>query len=133
MRNVRSGLAAVAVLAAVSLGGVSMGRAQNLGATSVVQQHFRIEAQPAQTNKKGQPVVRGYVYNVSPYGVANVRLGAEALDANGAVTGPAGTGWVNGDIPVYGRRFFELPVSQTAPSYRITVLSFDVRLMDSSR
>jgi hypothetical protein len=54
----------------------------------------------------------------------NVRLRVEALDAAGAVTA-AYIGYVNGFITPGSRVYFEVPVETKAPSYRVSVLSFD--------
>jgi len=103
--------------------------AQNFVAATNGSQFFRVDAEPGQT-RKGRPIVRGYVYNTSPYQMTHVRLGVEPLDAGGAATGAPSSGWVNGEIPSNDRRYFEVPISNPGASYRVTVLSFDIRTLD---
>src|SRR5262249_39078090 len=72
--------------------------AQDFVAANNGHQYFRVDASPGQISK-GRPIVRGYVYNTSPYQMTHVRLGVEPLDAGGAATGAPSSGWVNGEIP----------------------------------
>jgi hypothetical protein len=123
----------LAVLAAAVMMGEASGvaGAQNF-ATAPAQQFFRVESQSARS-KGDRLVLRGYVYNLSPYDVGNLRLGVEGLDASGGATGAASTGWVDGDIPKNGRRYFEVRVASPAPAYRVTVQSFDIRSFEATR
>jgi hypothetical protein len=130
MRRFREVLVILAV-AVVTGQGSGVARAQNFG-TAPEQQFFRVESQPAR-GKGDRLLVRGYVYNLSPYDVGNLRLGVEAVDASGGATGAPSMGWVNGDIPKNGRRYFELPVASPAPTYRVTVQSFDIRSFEATR
>lgn len=111
--------------------GHGLARAQNFG-TPISEQYFRIESESGQT-RKGQPVLRGYVYNLMPYSVANVRLGIQALDGGGQTVGAPTLGWVNGDITSNSRRYFEVPIQQPATSYRVVVQSYDLRTIDNGR
>ena len=129
MGRVRDVLALVAAVVVLGAGSSGVARAQNFVAAPNGPQFFRIEAEPAQA-RSGRPLVRGYVYNLSPYQVANVRLGVEGLDAGGGTTGAASAGWVDGEIPSNGRRYFEMPIAQSATAFRVTVLSFDIRTLD---
>ena len=49
----------------------------------------------------------------------------EALDSANAVVSTQ-IGYVGGHLPSGGRIYFEVPVTDRAAKYRVTVLSFDV-------
>ncbi len=80
---------------------------------------FRVEWQPGQ-NKKGRPIVSGYVYELWGRPADSIQLGIDRLDASGAVTGTQ-IAYVNGLIPAGGRAYFEVPVA-AAPAYRVRVV-----------
>lgn len=112
-----------ALLAAALLGaGVGPGRAQ----VQTRSDDLRVEWS-ASEDRRGRPVVSGYVYNrrAGVYAIA-VRLRVEALDGSGAVVGSS-TGYVMGDVPPSSRSYFEVRAPVKAPSYRVTVDSFDWR------
>jgi hypothetical protein len=112
-----------ALLAAALLGaGVAPGRAQ----VQTRSDDLRVEWS-ASEDRRGRPVVSGYVYNrrAGVYAIA-VRLRVEALDGSGAVVGSS-TGYVMGDVPPSSRSYFEVRAPVKAPSYRVTVDSFDWR------
>jgi|SRR5215470_6733400 len=129
MGKTRDVLTVVMVTLLVTAGGSGPARAQNFSAAINSSEFFRVEAEGGQT-RRGRLVVRGYLYNRSPYQIARVRLGVEALDASGTATGAPTAGWVNGEIPSNDRRYFEVPVTQPGTTYRVTVLSYDVRTLD---
>jgi hypothetical protein len=72
---------------------------------------------------RGQPVVEGYVTNVSPYEMWQIRLLVESLDSAGQVTNQK-IAWVPGDLGGGGRLFFQVPAAP-APAYRVRVYSYD--------
>jgi hypothetical protein len=121
MRKFRQALALAAAVTVGMAAGHGRARAQYFGASAL-----KVESESAQT-QRGRPVVRGYVHNLSPYNVTNVRLGVEAIDAGGMPAGPVTTGWVNGEISTNERRYFEVPLERAAAGYRVTVQSFDFR------
>ena len=84
--------------------------------------YFKLEWQPDE--RRGKPMVSGYVTNQWGLPTKNVRLRVEALDAAGAVTASY-IGYVNGFVTPGAHVYFEVPVQTKAPSYRVTVLSFD--------
>ena len=84
--------------------------------------YFTLEWQPLE--RRGKPVVSGYVTNQWGIGVSNVRLRVEALDAAGNVSA-TDIGYVFGDVTPGAHVYFEVPVRQKAASYRVSVLSFD--------
>lgn len=84
--------------------------------------YFKVEWQPDE--RSGKPMVSGYVANQWGLATRNVRLRVEALDAAGNVAATY-IGYVNGILTPGSRSYFEVPVQAKAPSYRVTVLSFD--------
>jgi hypothetical protein len=98
------------------LGGA--GHAQNF-ASSHYGRYFRIEAQQG-TTRAGRPILYGWVNNGHGLLALDVRLLAEAVDANGVVVNTT-SGHVNLDIPPFGRTYFEMPAPAGGASYRVTV------------
>jgi hypothetical protein len=78
--------------------------------------YFRLE-----WSKAGRKV-NGYVYNSSNRRAQHMQLLVERLDAAGAVLSRTST--EVRDVPPNNRAFFEAPVGE-APSYRVSILSFD--------
>ena len=77
----------------------------------------------AAADRRGEPVVSGYVYNLRAGSFASgVVLLVEALDGSGQVVGSA-TGSVRGDVLPSGRSYFEIKAPGKAASYRVTVRS----------
>jgi hypothetical protein len=87
-----------------------------------VDSYFKLEWQPDE--RRGQPMVSGYVTNQWGLAMRNVRLRVEALDAAGVTTATY-IGYVNGILTPGAHVYFEVPVQAKAPAYRVTVLSFD--------
>ena len=87
-----------------------------------VDSYFKLEWQADE--RRGKPVVSGYVTNQWGYGVRNLRLRVEALDAAGGVTASY-IGFVNGYVNPGSHVYFEVPVNEKAPKYRVTTLSWD--------
>ena len=87
-----------------------------------VDSYFKVEWQPDE--RRGRPLVSGYVTNQWGLALRNVRLHVDALDAAGTVTATY-IGYVNGILTPGSRVYFEVPVQAKAPSYRVRVLSFD--------
>ena len=87
---------------------------------------LRVEGTSSE-DRRGQPVVGGYVYNqrAGTYAVS-VRLLVEALDGAGQVVGST-TGYVLGDVPPSNRAYFEIKAPAKAASYRVTIASFTWR------
>jgi hypothetical protein len=84
---------------------------------------FRAEADLDQISRRG-PAVSGWLYNDRGYGVSNVRLRVEVLDATGGVLA-TGEGWLYGNVPGRNRAYFFVTVPRRGEGYRVTVLSFD--------
>jgi hypothetical protein len=78
-------------------------------------------------DRRGRPVVTGYIYNERAGSYASsVRLLVEALDASGQVVGST-TGFVFGDVPPSDRSYFEVKAPAKASSYRGSVERFSCR------
>src|SRR5262245_22521843 len=73
--------------------------------------------------RPGGQSVDGYVRNISPYDLANVRVLVEGLDANGQVAAQY-LGRLPGELRGGGRLYFEVPVVPAA-SYRVRVFSYE--------
>jgi hypothetical protein len=123
------GLAVVSMLIQACAGG-AMQSAQSTSSAQGAQSYgiygtdsyFKVEWQPDE--RRGKPMVSGYVTNQWGLATRNVRLRVEALDAAGAVTATY-IGYVNGYVIPGSHVYFEVPVQAKAPSYRVSVLSFD--------
>lgn len=104
-----------------------------MGAGSVAAQGFgrpadadlRLEWAGAE-DRRGRPLVSGYVYNQRPVYATSMRLLVEALDASGQVVGST-SGFVLGDVPPSSRSYFEIRAPAKAASYRVTIQSFSWR------
>jgi hypothetical protein len=84
---------------------------------------FRVEWSTAQT-KDGRPLIAGYVTNTSGGGVANIRMQAQTLDAQGRVI-DTGTALAPAYVGGFARTYFEVPLEKTGPGYRVSVVSWD--------
>src|SRR5262245_50337591 len=65
---------------------------------------FRADADFDQLSRRG-PAVSGWLYNDRGYGVSNVRLRVEVMDATGGVL-TTGEGWLYGNVPARSRAYF---------------------------
>jgi hypothetical protein len=86
-------------------------------------QYFRLESHPDK-DKKGREIVWGYIYNTRGKGNARLRLLVETLDTSGK---PVATqiAYVDEDIPLFNRVYYETRVNQPGPSYRVSIHSGD--------
>ena len=75
--------------------------------------------------RRGRPNVNGYIVNNYRMRAGNVRLLVESLDAAGKTV--ATTGAYVTDVPAGARVYFEVPVTDKAPRYRVTITSWDWR------
>jgi hypothetical protein len=98
-------------------------RAQSVTAETAPR-YFRVESQPG-TDDKGRPIVWGYVYLHSKgQGSARVRLLLETLDAAGTPIAREIV-YVDDEVPLYNRSYFEVRPNTPGPAYRVTVYSAD--------
>jgi hypothetical protein len=98
------------------------GRALAQGAmTTTTDQYFRVEATPG-TDRRGQPIVWGYVYTLSGRGSGGrPRLLLETLDAAGKPIAQQLV-YVDEDF-ASGRVYYEARPQTPGPAYRATVQS----------
>jgi len=89
---------------------------------------FKLDWEAAE--RKGRPVVQGYLYNASPKTIGEVQLLVDALDANGSILAQK-VNWVPGSqMEPFSRRYFvaDAPLVQIAPQtpaqYRVRVYSY---------
>ena len=75
--------------------------------------------------RRGHPNVNGYIVNNYRVRAANMRLMVEALDPAGKVVEKT-SGFV-ADVPPGARVYFEVPVKQKTPRYRVTITGWDWR------
>jgi hypothetical protein len=86
--------------------------------------YFRVEAEPG-TDRKGRPIVWGYVYLYRKgQGSARVRLLVESLDAEGKPVARE-VAYLDSEVLLWGRTYFEVRPQTPAPAYRVTVYSAD--------
>lgn len=76
--------------------------------------------------RRGRPLLSGYVVNHYGASAGRVQLLVESLDASGHVAGQR-VEWLAGEVPPFSRRYFEVHVSRPAPSYRVRVFAFEFR------
>ena len=85
---------------------------------------FRLEYAPG-TDRRGRPVVSGYAYlNATGQGAARVRLLVETLDGAGQPVSSQ-IAYVDTDIQVSGRTYFEARPKTPGANYRVSIYSGD--------
>jgi len=99
------------------------GTAQNFGSQPVAERYFRVEAESGRV-LSGGTMVWGHVYNTYVRGARNVRLLVEGLDGANRPASKA-IGYVNGDIPAEGRRYFQIAAPTPGTTFRVSVLDFE--------
>jgi len=75
--------------------------------------------------RRGGPNVNGYIVNQYRVRAINLRLLVESLDASGKSV--AMTSSSVSDVPAGSRVYFEVPIKQKAPRYRVTITSWEWR------
>jgi hypothetical protein len=75
--------------------------------------------------RRGRPNVNGYIVNQYRVRASNVRMLVESLDSTGK-TVETTNGFV-GDVPPGSRVYFEVPIKQRAPRYRVTIIGWEWR------
>jgi hypothetical protein len=74
--------------------------------------------------RRGEPVITGYLMNDSPYDVERIRVLVEGLDESGAIAAQRLT-WVLGQITAFSRVYLEAPVPGRYPRYQVRVFAYD--------
>jgi len=77
-------------------------------------------------SKGGRVRLTGYVYNTWDKWATDVRLLVEALDPSGQLVGSMPVS-VYGKVPPGGRSYWDVPLTVSGSSYRVTVQSADWR------
>jgi hypothetical protein len=85
------------------------------------EQHFTVTWDA--TQRRGRPVVEGYVVNRSPYRVGRVQLLVDSLDEAERVVDQR-VSWVPGDLGGDSRVYFVAAVTPAA-RYRVRVFAYD--------
>lgn len=87
------------------------------------EQVFRLDWEAAE--RRGRPVVRGYLVNQSPYTIGRVQLLVDGLDQAGGVIAQ-GVSWAGaGSLEPFTRMYFEVPAPAPAPRYQVRVFAYD--------
>jgi hypothetical protein len=73
---------------------------------------------------QGHPTLRGYINNLYDVPVDNVTIRVDGFDAAGQTLSSEMT-LVEGPVPGDGRTYFEVPATEGATNYRVTVDSFE--------
>jgi hypothetical protein len=81
---------------------------------------------------KGRPAVWGHILNDWGLPAKDIRLLVEALGPSGEIIGQD-VAWLGTSLTPGMRAYFEVPVSQPAPTYRVSVFAFDWVLTDGPR
>ena len=87
------------------------------------ERYFTVSWEPFE--RRGQPYLNGYI--VSSYGVlaTGVQLLVDSLDSSGQIVAQR-VEWLSGsNLPGFSRTYFEVPVRQQAPRYRVSVFAFE--------
>jgi hypothetical protein len=116
MPGTRCAVLLAGLLAGASLVVAAPGTASEVYTKETLDQYFRLE-----WSKEGRNV-NGYVYNSSSRRAVRMQLLVEGVDASGHVLTKTTT-WVR-DVPPNNRAYFDVSVP-SAPSYRVSVLTFD--------
>jgi len=98
--------------------------------TAAGDEHSQCRFEFQQTESHRGLAVEGWAYNDLPWRVTNVRLRVDSVDTNGTVIASA-AGWVLGNVNAGGRGYSYVPVSSPAPTYRVSVQSFDTVARES--
>ena len=121
MSRLATGMGTTVVAALLICLGAGPARAQVQ--TRSVDSDLRVEGTGSE-DRRGRPVVSGYVYNQRAGGYAvSVRLRVDALDGSGQVTDST-VGYLLGEVPPSNRAYFEIKAPAKAASYRVTIESF---------
>ena len=75
--------------------------------------------------RRGRPNVNGYIVNQYRARAENLQLRVESLDASGKTVATT-RGYV-ANVPAGARVYFEVPVKDRAPRYRVTIVSWEWR------
>jgi hypothetical protein len=86
------------------------------------ERYFQVSWEPFE--RRGRPQLSGYVVNKYGATATRVKLLVESLDSAGRIVAQR-VEWLGDTVPVFSRTYFEVPVPEPAPSYRVSVFAFD--------
>jgi hypothetical protein len=86
------------------------------------EQFFKVSWEPGE--RGGKSVVRGTVEHTYGTPVTRVQLLVDSLDASGAILNQQVV-WLPGDLVGFQTAYFEVPVRQPAPAYRVRVFGWE--------
>ena len=112
----------IATLAGLLAAGTPVA-AQSLSPTFPAwERYFTVSWEPFE--RRGQPYLSGHI--VSSYGVTatRVQLLVDSLDSSGQIAAQR-VEWLGGNLPGFSSTYFEVPIRQPAPKYRVSVFAFD--------
>lgn len=75
-------------------------------------------------DRAGRAIVRGYIRNDWGFPAGRIQLLVEGLDGSGQ-TVTQQVAWLGSHLTPGTRAYFEVPVGQRAPTYRVSVFAFD--------
>jgi hypothetical protein len=87
------------------------------------EQIFKLDWQVGE--RRGNPVLNGYLVNDSPYPVTAIRLLVDALDEGGNVVAQRVTWLPGGTLTPFSRTYFEVPAPGLSAKYQVRVFAFD--------
>ena len=83
---------------------------------------FKVSWEPVE--RGGKSVVRGTVEYTYGTPITRVQLLVDSLDASGAIVNQQVV-WLPGDLVGFQSAYFEVPVRQPAPAYRVRVFHWE--------
>jgi hypothetical protein len=87
------------------------------------ERYFKVSWEPF--DRRGQPYLSGYVVNSYGVTATRVQLLVDSLDSSGQITAQR-VEWLGGsNLPGFSSTYFEVPIRQPAPKYRVSVFAFD--------
>ncbi|HEU5322313.1 MAG TPA: hypothetical protein VFX28_16025 [Methylomirabilota bacterium] len=86
------------------------------------EQFFKLDWEAVE--RGGRPLVRGHIANEWGMPAKDVRLLVDALDAGDRVTSQR-VSWLGSILTPGTRAYFEVPMAERAPKYRVSVFAFD--------
>jgi hypothetical protein len=120
----RALLAALACFAALPLARWARPAGAQAITPDTASRYFRLEYAAA-TDRRGRPIIQGYAYlNATGQGAARMRLLVETLDAAGQPVASQ-IAYVDEDIVLGARNYFEVRPAAPGAAYRVTVHSAD--------
>jgi hypothetical protein len=87
------------------------------------ERYFTVNWEPFE--RRGQPYLSGYIVNSYGVTASQVQLLVDSLDSSGQIVAQRVEWLVGSNLPGFSRTYFEVPIRQRAPSYRVSVFACD--------